>query len=83
MTALLIDWDLLPLEDIPISKLAFDCHNLHPEHVHNIHPDLALSVGPLHVQRLLDGRYWIHNGRHRCLRATNSGAVTITARVYG
>lgn len=82
MTEVLIDWDLLPLEEIPIAKLAFDCHDLQAEHVHVTNPDLVLSHGPIHVQALIDGRYWIHNGRHRTLRALQTGASTITCRVF-
>lgn len=77
-----IDWDSLPLEELPIDKLVIDENGIQPEHVFPT-AGVVLSSGPIHVEALLDGRAFVHNGRHRMLRALHGGETTISARIYG
>jgi hypothetical protein len=74
------DWQRLPLALIPLDRVVFPCHDLDPEHVHSATTG-PVSVGPIHVERLLDGDYFVHDGRHRTLRARTLGHASIWARV--
>lgn len=64
---------------IPLHKVVFHCHDLHSEHVHVTDPSLPLSKGPIEVEALLQGEFYVHNGRHRVLRARERGEAWIDA----
>lgn len=64
---------------IPLHKVVFHCHALDPEHVHVTDPNLTLSTGPIEVEALLQGEFYVHNGRHRVLRARERGEGWIDA----
>lgn len=74
------DWPALPISPIPIDRLVWPCHDINPDHLHEV-GDVPLSTGPIHVERLTDGSYFIHDGRHRAIRAQQTGAATIHAHV--
>jgi hypothetical protein len=75
-----MDWSSLPLTDVPVDRLVWPCHDLDPAHVHAL-PGVELSSGPIHVQMLIDGSAFIHDGRHRAVRAALRGDATIPAHV--
>lgn len=75
-----MDWSSLPLEDVPLERLVWPCHDISPDHVHAL-PGVELSAGPIHVQALVDGSWFIHDGRHRALRAALAGLTHLPARV--
>jgi len=75
-----MDWTSLPIQPVPVERIVFPCHDLDPDHVHGIAPDL--TTGPIHLQQLLDGDYFVHDGRHRTLRARLRGDTHIEARVH-
>lgn len=66
---------------LPLHKIVFHCAHLHPEHVHVTDPTLELSTGPIEVEALLQGEFYVHNGRHRVLRAREAGEAWIDAVV--
>lgn len=74
------DWHTEPLALIPLDRIVFPCHDLDPGHVHGTTTD-PLTVGPIHVEQLLDGSYFVHDGRHRTLRAQAAGHASIWARI--
>lgn len=74
------DWHTRPLALIPLGLIVFPCHDLDPHHVHP-HDDRPLTSGPIHVEQLLDGHYYVHDGRHRTLRAIHNGHQHIWARI--
>jgi hypothetical protein len=76
-----MDWAALPIQHIPLDRIVFPCHDLDPDHVHAI-DGLALSSGPIHLEQLLDGSLFVHDGRHRVLRAQHAGDATIPARIH-
>ena len=76
-----MDWHALPTTPVPLNQVVFPCHDLDPAHVHPV-SDLVLSTGPIHVQALLDGSFFIHDGRHRALRAQHDGRTHIDARIH-
>lgn len=76
-----MDWAALPIQHIPLDTLVWPCHDIDPAHTHPA-PDAELSAGPIRVQRLLDGSHFIHDGRHRAIRAQLDGAATIPAYVH-
>lgn len=69
------------LAEIPLHKIVFHCAHLDPEHVHVTDPNLELSSGPIEVEALLQGEFYVHNGRHRVLRAREAGEAWIEAVV--
>jgi hypothetical protein len=75
------DWTTLPIQQAPLNRIVFPCHDIHVEH---IHPDdgVTLSTGPIHLEQLLDGSLFIHDGRHRYHRAAARGQATIEARIH-
>lgn len=73
------DWERLPLADVPVNRLVWPCHDIDPAHVHP-GPATVTSAGPIHVELLADGHWFIHDGRHRAIRAHLAGQATITAR---
>jgi hypothetical protein len=76
------DWDALPVTEVPVALLVYPCHDIDPGHIHPA-PDFPVSSGPIHVERLTGGQgdLFIHDGRHRAIRAIRSGQRTIPARV--
>lgn len=65
-----------------MALLVYPCHDIDPHHVHPA-PDAPVSSGPIHVERLTGGAgdLFIHDGRHRAIRAKLAGLETIPARV--
>ena len=76
----MMDWSTLPIEDVPLDRLVWPCHDIDPAHVH-AHPGVTLSSGPIHVQELVDGALFVMDGRHRAIRAQLAGATHLPARV--
>jgi hypothetical protein len=72
-------WVALPTTEIPIDRLVWDQKGISYPHIralaHNPNPE------PIRVERLYDGRYFIHNGRHRAHRAMLDGETMIQAKV--
>lgn len=71
------DWAALPARIINVNDLVWPCHDIDPDHLHADTPDL----GPLHVERLADGSLFVHDGRHRAIRAINAGHISVLAKV--
>lgn len=73
-------WAELPEELIPVDRLVWDKNHMSMPHIrallHTPNPE------PIRVEQLYDGRYFIHNGRHRAHRALLDGADTIAAKVH-
>lgn len=72
-------WVALPTVEIPIDRLVWDSYHISYQHiralVHTPNPE------PIRVEKLYDGRFFIHNGRHRAYRAMLDGQETIQAKV--
>lgn len=77
----MVDWGNLPVRAIPVDRCVYPCHDLDPAHHHPVVGALVRQ-GPIHVQELVDGSFFVHDGRHRLIRATHLGETTIPARVY-
>jgi hypothetical protein len=75
-----MDWSALPVEDVPLDDLVWPCHDLDPAHIHPA-PDTIVTQGPIHVEELIEGSLFIHDGRHRAARARLRGDARIEARV--
>lgn len=73
-------WTDLPVTPVPIADLVWPCHDIDPAHTHP-EPGAAVSDGPIHVERLATGHLFIHDGRHRAIRARLAGHRVIDARV--
>lgn len=75
------DWTALPIQQAPLHRIVFPCHDIHPEH---IHPDdgVTVNTGPIHLEQLLDGSLFVHDGRHRYHRAAHRGDTHIAARIH-
>lgn len=76
-----MDWAALPIENVPLGRLVWPCHDIDPAHLHPA-PDQHVSSGPIHVQALVDGSWFVHDGRHRALRAQLAGATHLPAHVF-
>lgn len=75
-----MDWSALPISDVPIDRLVWPCHDLDPAHTHPL-PDAAVTQGPICVEELVEGSFFVHDGRHRAIRAQLGGETSIAARV--
>jgi hypothetical protein len=73
-----IDWEPVPVTEVPVHLLVWPCHHIDPAH---LHADVGTRTGPIHCEELLDGSLFIHDGRHRTIRAMRQGRVTIEAKV--
>lgn len=76
----MINWQELPVTMVPLDQLVQPCHDIDPAHIHPA-PGQPVSTGPIHVEALVDGSYFIHDGRHRAARARLDGLAVIAARV--
>lgn len=74
------NWHEHPIQPLPINRLVWPCHDINPDHVHP-HDGRQLTTGPIHVQQLLDGSLYIHDGRHRAIRAQLRGDTHIDGRI--
>lgn len=73
-------WAALPVETVPVDRLVWPCHDIDPAHTHSV-SDRPVAEGPIHVEQLMDGSLFVHDGRHRAIRATLRGDRSILARV--
>lgn len=75
------DWSTLPISMVEVARCVFPCHDLDPAHHH---PDdgRTLTAGPIRLERLVDGSLFVHDGRHRLIRAEAAGERLIAARVW-
>lgn len=65
---------------IPLDLLVWPCHDIDPDHLClTDDPSVPLSDGPIDVERLRDGHYFVHDGRHRVIRAKLRGESEIDA----
>jgi hypothetical protein len=76
-----VDWSVLPVTEVATASCVYPVHDLDPAHYY---PTGATkpSSGPIHVQRLVDGSLFVHDGRHRLIRAILAHQATIEARVF-
>ena len=72
-------WHWVPTVTVPVDMLTWPCHDLDPGHMHEDGQDL--TDGPILVERLVSGHYFIHDGRHRAIRAQRAGEPFIKAKV--
>lgn len=76
-----LGWSLLPVRAVRIVALVWPDHDLDEAHLGaEFHPR---DGEPIHVEALTGdpGRYFVHDGRHRAIRARNRGQDIIPARV--
>lgn len=73
-------WPAIPIVDAPIDRLVWPCHDISPDHLHPL-PGQPLTTGPIHLEQLADGSLFIHDGRHRAIRARLAGEQAISARI--
>lgn len=76
-----MDWAALPIQHIPLATVVWPCHDIDPDHVHSVE-GVELSTGPIHLEQLLDGSHFVHDGRHRVIRAQHAGHTHIPARIH-
>jgi hypothetical protein len=74
-------WQHLEPELVPLARIVFPCHDLDPAHVHGPVQNDRLDR-PVLLEQLLDGDLFVHDGRHRVLRARAAGQTEIAARVH-
>ena len=74
-------WHTLPIQSAPLDRIVYPCHDINPLHLHE-DTGLPLTAGPIHLERLLDGSLFVHDGRHRAIRALTRGDTTIPARIH-
>jgi hypothetical protein len=63
---------------VPLNRCRWTVQHIDPRHVFPT-PDLLLSSGPIVVSAMNDGNWFVHNGRHRCMRALLAGYTEIEA----
>jgi hypothetical protein len=75
------NWSDYPIQHVALTRIVFPCHDIHVEH---IHPDdgVTVTTGPIHLEQLIDGSLFVHDGRHRYHRAAARGDTHITARIH-
>ncbi len=72
----------MTLRPVPVARLTWPCHDLDPSHHHpEADSDLVLETGPLRVEELADGSLFVHDGRHRAIRAQARGDDFVLAYV--
>lgn len=64
---------------IPLSACRFTLEALSTPHLFPT-ASTVCETGPISVSRLNDGNYFVHNGRHRVIRALMRGEEFIEAR---
>ena len=73
------EWDALPTVPVPVGELVFTLQNIDPASIWPLCG--ARATEPIRVERLNTGQYFIHNGRHRAIRAQLEHKLTIEAKV--
>jgi hypothetical protein len=63
---------------VELSRCRWTVQQIDPAHVFPA-PDLVLSTGPIVVGPMNDGCWFVHNGRHRVMRALLAGQTHIEA----
>jgi hypothetical protein len=74
------EWEAIPKETILVADLVFPLHDIDPQFIWPAQ-GVRLENGPIRVERLNTGQFFIHNGRHRAIRAMLAGDLTIEAKV--
>lgn len=77
----MIDWNAIPPRAVRVAALVWPDHDLDPDHLQpGRHPR---DGEPIRVEALRGdpGRYFVHDGRHRAIRARNRGQDLMAAHV--
>lgn len=67
---------------VDVNTLVWPCHDIDPAHIHPT-PATKLTVGPIRVEQLATGHYFVHDGRHRVIRAKLAGRHYLQAELIG
>lgn len=78
----MLDWTAIPVTDEPLTAFTWPDHDLQAEHLTAPEQRRPIDLLPVHAEQLVDGSLYVHDGRHRILRALARGDVTIQARVH-
>lgn len=73
------DWEALPSHWVPLDRLVYPSHDMYEEHMNGSAPNL--SHGQPWVEQLVDGSFFVHDGRHRIERAKRAGHYAIKCKV--
>lgn len=76
-----MDWTSLPVTVERLDTFTWPDHDLQAEHLERPHEARPADALPVHAEQLVDGSLYVHDGRHRILRALARGDETIEARV--
>lgn len=74
-------WTFVPVRPVRVSALVYPDHDIHEEELdERVH---RRDGEPIFVEALRGdpGRYFVHDGRHRAIRAARRGVDIISARV--
>lgn len=74
-----IDFNTLPVRWVSIKDLRWDGDFISKDHLSEPERRREIDDEPIHVEMLSTGHWYIHNGRHRTLRAKARGEYEIRA----
>lgn len=76
-----MDWRELPVRFVPVAALVWPDHDIHADELVSPHPRDGEPVC-VEALRADPGRFFIHDGRHRVLRAIGRGDAMVAAHVF-
>lgn len=76
-----MDKKKLPRAMVRLDELVFPAHHIDEEHLADPEIKRTIDKEPIFVEQLIDDHWFIHDGRHRALRAMARGEEEIEAYV--
>lgn len=77
----MIDFTRLPTRLVPLRDLRWGDHGINKDHLSEPHLHRVIDELPIWVESLVSGHFFVHDGRHRCIRALARGEHEILAFV--
>lgn len=66
---------------VPITRLRYTLQGIDPRHLEPEQHGITPTEGPLLISLLDSGDYYVHDGRHRTIRARHAGITHLDAEL--
>lgn len=77
----MMNFTLLPTRLVPLRDLRWGDNGINKDHLSDPHIRREIDDEPIWAELLVSGHLFVHDGRHRCLRALGRGEHEILGHI--